>query len=172
MPSTDQLLSYWPGWLALLIAGMMAFNKLVEESYKFASYFGKWGKKLHTRALARHHVNLAAEQFAMAVKDAVEIARKQWEADDNEAIRALDERLGTVSRVTSDQKANIEELLFQVHCLTAYTDYEGLWHNKFRAIAARGNGRMNLSELPTHMLYYEFETQFKMNPKWREWSDL
>lgn len=172
MPSTDLLLNYWPGWLSLTVAVLLVTNKLIEESYKFASAFGKIGKSIHARALARHHVDLAASQFAAAVKDAVNAARKEWEQEDNEAIRALDDRLGTVSRVTADQKSDIDDLLFQVHCLTSYTDYEGVWHNRFRAIAARGNGRMNLTELPGHMLYYEFEEQFKLNTKWREWSDL
>lgn len=172
MPSTDLLVTYWPGWLALIIAGVMAFNKLVEESYKFASVWGKWGKAAHAKALARHHVDLAAEQFATAVKNAVNAARETWESEDNEAIKALDDRLGTVSRVTADQKTNIDELIFQVRCLTAYTDYEGVWHNKFRAMAARSDGVLRLDELPGHMLYYEFEVQYKVNQKWREWSDL
>lgn len=173
MPDWESLAAYWPGWLSLAVVMLLTFNKMVEESYKFASIWGKWGKKVHANALARHHINLAAEQFAVAVKDAVNAAREEWEAEDNEAIRALDDRLKTVGRVTADQKINIDELLFQVHCLTAYTDYEGLWHNKFRAEAARSiDGRLSLTHLPGHMVYYEFEAKFKVNPTWRQWSDL
>lgn len=173
MPSTDLILTYWPGWLALAIAAVMAFNKAVEESYKFASYWGKWGKHVHARALARHHVDLAADQFATAVKNAVNDAREEWEAEDNEAIASLNTRLGTVSQVTSDQARHITELLEQDRIKGAYLDYEGLWHNKFRAEAVRSaDGRVSLAELPVHMGYYEFEAQFRINPKWREWSDL
>lgn len=173
MPSTDTLLSLWPGWLSLAVALILAFNKLVEESYKFASIWGKWGKQAHIRAMQRHHVDLAAEQFAAAVQTAVNHAREEWESEENEAIRALDDRLGTVSRVTADQKINIDELYFQVRCLTSYTDYEGLWHNTFRAQAARAvDGCISMADLPAHITYYEFEIQFKINQKWREWCDL
>lgn len=173
MPSADVLLAYWPGWFSLIVAVLLVLNKLIEESFKFASYFGGLGKKLHTRALARHHVNLAAEQFAVAVKNAVEAAREEWEAEDNEAISSLNTRLGTVSQVTSDQARHISELLEQDRIKGAYLDYEGLWHNKFRAEALRSaDGRISISDLPVHMGYYEFEAQFRVNPKWREWSDL
>lgn len=173
MPSPDLLLTYWPGWLSLVIAFILAFNKGVEESYKFASIWGKWGKRAHAKALARHHVDLAAEQFATAVKNAVELARDEWEAEDNQAIAALDSRLGTVSRVTADQSTHIKELLFQVQCLTAYTDYEGLWHNKFRAEATRAiDGRLSLADLPGHMGFYDFEATYRDNTRWREWIDL
>lgn len=173
MPSADLLLTYWPGWLALTIAAVMAFNKFVEESYKFASYFGKWGKKIHARALARHYVDLAAEQFATAVKNAVDTAREEWETEDNEAISSLNTRLGTVSQVTSDQAKHITELLEQDRIKGGYLDYEGLWHNKFRAAAVRSeDGRVSLTDLPVHMGYYEFEAQFRVNPKWREWGGL
>lgn len=173
MPSTDLLLTYWPGWLALTIAVVMAFNKAVEESYKFASIWGKWGKRVHAKALSRHHVDLAAAQFAQAVQKAVDTARETWEAEDNEAIKALDDRLGTVSRVTADQKINIDELIFQVRCLTAYTEYEGLWHNRFRAEAARAvDGRLSMADLPGHIGFYEFEVHYKANQQWRQWSDL
>lgn len=173
MPSADLLTSYWPGWLALVIAGVMAFNKMVEESYRFASFWGKWGKQLHTKALARHHVDLAADQFATAVKNAVNAAREEWEAEDNEAIAALDSRLGTVSRVTADQAKHIRELLEQDQIKGAYLDYEGLWHNKFRAEAARAaDGRIAIADLPGHMGYFEFEAEFRGNPRWREWIDL
>lgn len=174
MPSPpDILLTYWPGWLSLAIAFLLAFNKAVEESYKFASMWGRWGKKVHAKALSRHHVDIAAGQFATAVRTEVEKAREVWEADENEAIQALNDRLGTVSKVTTDQSTHIQELLFTVRCLTAYTDYEGVWHNKFRATAARAvDGRMSLDELPGHMGYYEFEASYRDNPKWREWIDL
>lgn len=173
MPSWETLIGYWPGWVSLIVAGILTFNKLVEESYKFASLWGKWGKDLHAKALARHHVDLAAEQFATAVKNAVELARDEWEAEDNEAIAALDARLKTVSQVTGDQTRHIKELLEQDNIKSAYLDYEGLWHNRFRVAAARSeDGRLSLDDLPGHVGYYEFEASFRDNPRWREWSDL
>lgn len=173
MPNAELLTAYWPGWLACVVAFILAFNKLAEESYKFASLFGRWGKKIHAKALERHHINLAAEQFANAIRDAVEKARDEWEGEENEAIKALDQRLGTVSRVTTDQTAHINDLLFQVRCLTAYTDYEGLWHNRFRVAAARsGDGHMSLDDLPNHIGYYEFEAKYREDDDWRKWIDL
>jgi hypothetical protein len=173
MPDWEALLAYWPGWVSLVVAAILTFNKLVEESYRFASIWGNWGKAMHAKALARHHVDLAAEQFATAVKNAVELARDEWESEDSEAIAALDARLKTVSQVTGEQVVHIRELLEQDRIKSAYLDYEGIWHNRFRVAAARSSdGRLSLDELPGHLGYYDFEAAFRENPKWREWSDL
>ena len=172
MPKAELFTAYWPGWLSLSFAALLVLNKFIEESATFAKAFGRLGRWLHTRALERHHVDLAANQFAAAVQKAVEQAREEWEQDENEALASLDRRLATVSRVTGDQERHIHDLLETQEILKTYGEYEGLWHNALRAAAAEGNGTIHLHDLPEHITLYAFESRYRRDPKWRQWIDL
>jgi len=173
MPSTDLLLNYWPAWLSLTVAVLLVLNKLIEESTKFANFFGRFGREVHKRALTRHHVDLAANEFAAAVQKAVEKARDEWEQEENEAIAALDRRLGILSQVATGQATHLTEVLGTQEMLKAYGEYEGLWHNALRDQAARSpDGSIRLAELPEHVTLYSFEAQYNRNPKWREWINV
>jgi hypothetical protein len=170
MPSTDLFTQYWPAWLSLAVAVLLVVNKLIEESTQFAQLFGRLGRKIHAYALTRHHIDLAANEFAEAVQRAVEAARDEWEQEENEAIAALDRRLRIVSQVTAGQATHITELLDTQQMLKAYGEYEGLWHNVLRDLAGRApDGRIRLADLPEHVTLYSFETQYNRDPKWREW---
>lgn len=165
------LLQYWPGWLALGVSGFLIVNRLIEESAKFAGFLGAWGRRRHAKAMARHQLDLQAAQFGQAITDAIERARQSWESDENEALRALDLRLETVSGITEQQKKDIDELRFAVRVLTAYSEYESMWHGRFtRAIAEAGNGTIPLDRLPPHIDYWEFESRFHENTNWKSWG--
>lgn len=167
----EEFLSLWPAWVALAISGLFALNKLIEESGKFAAFLGKWALKIHRRALARHHVDLQAAEFSQAITNALESARRAWLSDENEALRALDQRLEAVSGVTSQQARDIKELRFQLRCMTAYTEYESVWHGRLlRLISSAGNGHVRVEDLPPHVNFYEFEARYRDNTSWRDWS--
>jgi hypothetical protein len=169
--TVEQLLSYWPGWLALAVSTFLIINRLIEESSKFAGYLGSWGRKRHARAAARHHLDLQAAQFGQAITEAIEKARTTWESEENEALRALDLRLETVSGVTQQQKKDIDELRFAVRVLTTYSEYESWWHGQLsRAMAQVGNGHVDISLLPPHIDYWDFEAKFRLNNTWRAWA--
>lgn len=176
MPSSDLVLQYWPGWVSLAIGVLLTVNKLIEESEKFAKRLGPIGRKLRDRALKRHHVDLAAAEFADAVRKAVdkavEEARRRWLEDENEAIKSLSGRLETVSDVTDEQEEAIGVLRSEVRCLTAYTEYEDSWHARLRAAAVRSpDGTILMTDLPHHTGYYDFEAKYRTNPNWRTWID-
>lgn len=174
MPTAEQLIGLWPGWLALLVALILTFNKLAEESEKFARTFGRIGRGIRRRALQRHQVDLKAAEFAMAVQsavtEAVTKAREEWEQDENTAIAALDARLSTVSKVTAQQLVDLEEMRFQVRCMTAYTEYEAMWHNRLSMLIANSTGKVCLNDLPHHYGYYEWEKKYRDDPNWRKWA--
>lgn len=175
MAELPKLLDLWPAWVALTVTGLIALNRAIEESGKFAAFLGKWATKRHERALARHHVDLAAAEFADAVKDAIEAARKTWESEENEALTALDKRLETVSEITATQKTDLDELRLQVRALMAYTEYEAAWHHRFGIVVIRheGNGScVPIIDIPAHMDYSEFETLYRVNQRWRDWWGL
>lgn len=174
MPTFDDLASFYPGWVALLIGVVLAFNKLAEESEKFAKTFGRLGREIRRRALLRHQIDLKAAEFALAVQaavqEAVTRAREEWEQDENEAIAALDARLSTVSKVTAQQLVDLEEMRFHVNCMSAYSDYETVWHNTLMVRVIEKGGVFSLADIPHHIGYYEWEKAFRVNINWRKWA--
>lgn len=170
MPTADALLQYWPGWAALLFAGLLTLNKLLEESEKFARFLGPIGRSLRKRALKRHQFDIAAAHIAMAVQQAVAKAREEWERDENEAIIALDQRLSTVSQVTAQQSLDLEAMRFQVQVMTAYTEYEAMWHQRLQLAIAAAGGELRSEDIPGHMDYFQFEKKYKRNTNWRRWA--
>jgi len=165
--------SYWPAWLALVVSGVIAFNRMIEESKKFSAFFGEWGRNRRERALRRHQVDLQASHFADAVKQAVEDARRKWQEDENEAIAALDRRLLVVAKVTEQQSRDIATCQKKINVMSAYADYESAWHNRMRAqVAAQGDSVL-VSELPPHMNFWQFEAQYLQKPDTdRSWWGL
>lgn len=161
----DIFLSYWPAWLALVVSALIAFNRLIDESKKFASFFGEWGRKRHEKTLRRHQMDLQATHFADAVKQAVENARKAWEEDENEAISALDRRLLVVAKVTEQQSKDIATCQRKINVMSAYADYESSWHNRMRAVvAASSGGSVVVNDLPPHMNFWQFEAEYFKHP--------
>lgn len=169
---THRLIEMWPAWLAMAVSGVIALNRAVEESSKFASVLGRFGKRMHDRAIARKQVEFAAAELAEAVMKAVEDARKSWQSDENAAMRALDERLESVAEVTAAQRVDLEEMRFQVRCLMAYSEYEIMWHHKLMVKAAQSpNGCLDYDQIPEHIDYWQFEGVYRTNSHWREWID-
>lgn len=172
MPSWDTVEQYWPGWLVIIVVVLLTLNRLIEESAQVANSFGKFGRWWRRRALQRHQINLAADEFAQALTRAVEKARDEWEQEENEALIAMRGRVDSLVEVSKAQKETITELQFDMRCCTAYADYEARWHNELRAHAGRnGDGLVRLEDMPVHIPYFEFESRFRENPKWREWID-
>jgi hypothetical protein len=168
-----EIFAFWPAWLSLTVAAIVGFNYLIAESYKFAAFFGKWGKALHKRAMRRHRIDLISEEFAQAVSHAVELARDKWESEGNEALEALTGQLKTVSRITEDQKRLLDELLFKVRCMTVYTEYEALWHSRLRSMtAASVDDHIPIAMLAKHIDYYQFEVLYRANPNWQTWDGV
>lgn len=165
----EDIASFYPGWVALAFALILGFNKLAEESEKFANFFGKAGRKIRDRALKKHGYDIVAAQVAEAVQKAVEAARREWEEDENEAITALDQRLGAVSAVTAQQRLDLEEMRFSYNCCLAYADYETQWHSRL-TVKVGTAGSVTLEDLPRHYSYYDFEKQFKKHTNWRKWA--
>lgn len=167
------IFNYWPGWLALTISGLVGFNYLVQESQKFASFWGGWTRRIHERAAERHKIDLVKGSFAEAVLKAVETARDKWEAEGNEALAALEGQLRTVSAITAQQKETLTDLLFRVRCMTVYVEYEALWHHKLNVMVNTANDdHIPISVLPSHIDYYQFEALYRANPNWRNWDEL
>jgi hypothetical protein len=167
----DHLVQYWPAWLSLTVAGLLGINKLLEEYSKLAAFFGPIGKKIHARAAARQSRELIATEFAQAVSEAIEKAHDKWESEENAALQALDKRLATVSGITAQQKQDIDELLIQVRCLMAYSEYEVIWHQRLRIAALKTSGdSLPIASLPDHVDFYEFEPMYKADPHWRAWA--
>ena len=167
----DHLAQYWPAWVSLAVASLLGINKLLEESAKLAAFFGPIGKRIHARAAARQTRELIAAEFADSVREAVDKAHDKWESEENKALRALDARLKTVSDVTTAQKRDIDELLIQVRCLMAYSEYEVIWHQRLRIAAFKSSGNcLPLADFPDHVDFYEFEPLFKADTNWRVWA--
>lgn len=168
----QHLIEMWPAWLAMAVSGIIALNRAVEESSKFAGVLGGWGKKMHDRAIARKQVEFAAAELAEAVMKAVEDARRAWQSDENAALRAMDERLEAVAEVTTAQKKDLEEMRFQVRCQMAYSEYEIMWHHKLLVkVSQSPNGCLDYNDIPHHIDYWQFESMYRANDHWREWID-
>lgn len=172
MPSWDTIEQYWPGWLVILVVVVLTLNRLIEESAKVANVFGGVGRWWRQRALRRHQINLAADEFAQALTKAIQQAREEWEEEENEALAAMQRRVGSLAEISRAQNQTITELQFDMRCCTAYADYEALWHNRLRAHAARSpDGLVRLEDMPVHIPYFDFLVRFRENQRWREWID-
>ncbi|MGE2714178.1 hypothetical protein ACQI4L_08985 [Mycolicibacterium litorale] len=169
--SPDIVVGYWPAWLALAVSALLAINRLIEESRKFAGHFGEWGRRRHERAVKRHQIDLHASQFAGAVEKAVADARRKWEQEENEAIAALDARLEAVSKVTGQQRVDLDTVRKQLDIVGEYAEYEAAWHRYMRALAAQ-QGDVDcvpLNKVPTHMTWWAFEALHKQHGGGRDW---
>lgn len=172
MLSWEMAEQYWPGWLVIIVIAVLTFNRMVEESAQVANFFGRFGRWWRKRALHRHQINLAADEFAQALTKAVQQAREEWEQEENEALVAMQGRVTSLADISRTQNTTISELQFDIRCCTAYADYEALWHNRLRAHAARSSdGLVRLEDLPVHIAYYDFLARFRENQRWREWID-
>lgn len=171
MPTT--LLNYWPAWLGIAIATLVAVNQAITESEKFANTLGGWARKMHARAQKRHRMDTV--EFNEAVRDAVADERTRWENDEARSLKIVEGRLEYVTKITENQQTEMGALSFQVRCMTAYTEYEADWHHRLRLLILRANqngGEIAIQTLPDHMAYYEFETMCKQkgNLNWRTWG--
>lgn len=160
----------WPAWVAMAVAMLVGLNRLIDESSKFAGFFGRFGRRLHERAAARHRVDAVATEFAVAIEGAVEGARRKWQIDENEAIRALDARLASLSEVTTDQFGEIADLRVTVRCLTAYTEYEAAWHHNLLMKAYKADVGITADDIPAHMDHVQFRALFLCDSKWQQWA--
>jgi hypothetical protein len=164
------IVAWWPAWLAIAVSGVIALNRAIEESSKFAAILGRFGKKMHDRALARKQVEFAAAELAEAVMKAVEEARRTWQTDENAALRALDGRLRSVAEVPSQHIIDMDEMRFQVRCLMAYSEYEATWHHRLQTKAAQApGGCLDFADIPDHVDYWQFEKLYRVNERWRDW---
>lgn len=166
---------WWPAWLAMAIAGLVAFNQAIAESKKFASLLGGWGRKMHDRARSRYQMDTA--EFNAAVRDAVADERARWDSEEARALTMVEGRLKYVTEITETQQKELQELSWSLRCHTAYTEYEADWHHKLRMKVVQANrdgGKIPIGDLPDHRSYYEFETlcKDKGNLNWRTWDEL
>lgn len=169
MNQLSAMLTAWPAWLAFIVSGLVLFNRLIDESEKFASFFGKWGRRMHEKSNRHDRITSVATEFAAAVETAVEDARRKWIADENDALRVLDRRLSAVAEVTDQQRIDLDELRFTARCLTAFTEYEANWHHDFNLLVARETC-VTPDLIPNHMDHWQFRALFKTNESWRKWS--
>lgn len=164
----DAFLELWPAWLAVSISALLAFNRLIEESRKFAAFFGEWGRQRHEKAIKRHQVDLQASLFADAVQAAVAKAREQWEDEENEAIAALRVRLEEVARITGAQALDLANLRVELDKMSQYAEYEVEWHKRMRALASQ-DGPIPAADVPAHMNWWAFERLYdKLGPT-KDW---
>lgn len=164
----EALTHNWPAWIAIAISVLLGVNRLIEESEKFAGFFGKWARKIH----ARHQEDLVIEKLAEVVRQVLDSAHDEWESEGNEAMRAMAARLETMSDVSAQQKEDIDELLFQVRCSMGYGEYEALWHHRLRLAATNATGTcLPLADIPNHIDYYRFESMYRSDTNWRTWAN-
>lgn len=164
----EAFINLWPAWVAIAISGLLAFNRLMEESRKFAAFFGEWGRKRHDKAIKRHQIDLQASLFAEAVRAAVEKAREQWEEDENEAIIALRSRLEEVARITGEQALEITQVRITLDKMNQYADYEVQWHKIMRGLA-NDQELVPSESIPPHMNWWTFERLYDKLGNGKEW---
>jgi hypothetical protein len=167
------LTNYWPAWLAIVLATLVALNQAISESQKFANLLGGWARKMHARAKIRHRMDI--EEFNDAVRDAVADERKRWEEDEASSINILERRLRHVSDMALAQQEEISELSWSRRCNGAYAEYESYWHQKLRVLilkANRNGGSIPIEELPENVPFHEFEQMCRErgNFNWQKWG--
>lgn len=165
--------SYWPAWAAIGVATLVFVNQAITESEKFANLLGRFGRSIYARSKRRYQMDQI--EFSSAVQMAVASERQKWSEDEARALTVVTGQMTMIADIAKQQKIQLEELNFQLRCMTAYVEYEAEWHHRFRMVllsADVGNGLINTHELPDHMHYADFEKKCKdlKNMSWRTWT--
>jgi hypothetical protein len=165
----------WPTWVAIATASFVGISQLLQESEKFANLLGRFGRGVHERARKRYRMD--TKEFNDAVAKAVDRERDKWEEDEGRALTSVEEQLKFVVDIANAQRTQLEELSFQVRCMTTYTEYEAMWHHKWRlaVISAAHDDSIPLAAMPVeHVHYADFERRCRENRSmnWRDWIQV
>lgn len=167
----NTLISYWPAWTAITLAGLVTLNQAITESEKFANMLGRVGRSIYERSKRRYQMDQI--EFSRAVRTAVNEERQKWEDDETRALNVVSGQMEFVTGLASNQQKQLNEFSFQVRCLTSYVEYEADWHHKLRMMLLRANGEgLDFATLPDHLDFSEFERNCreKNNTAWRTWG--
>ncbi|AXH48807.1 minor tail protein [Mycobacterium phage Steamy] len=145
----------WVGIGAVLLFLTYIIGQMVEKYERIAKVV-PFGRILHRRAVSR-----VKPIDAMQVAKAVEDARKEWELDGNSALTMMEARLTTISAVSRQQVADIDELQDTVRAFRAWSGYDSRWHHKHEVDNADNDSHV----ITPHKDFFEFEKLWRSSPE-------
>lgn len=147
----------WLGIVVLAVFSLYALNKGIQESEALANKFGRFGRWIRARNHRKHPPAIPPDSLREVVSEAIRAAREDWEHEENQALKALERRVGSISTTSKQQAGDIKDLQKLVQAFTAFSVYDARWHHMVSV------SHTDVA-LPGHLDFFEFEPLWRANP--------
>lgn len=149
----EHLPSQWLGMATLIIVVLYILGQLIERFEAIAKFFPFLGKWWHNR---KRPDTIGATDVAKAVEQ----ARDKWEQEGNEALKAIESKIESISRLAIQQTGEIAALNNTVRAFAAWSAYDSRWHHRHEV----ENSAVEAHVSAQHLDFFQYEKLYNDDP--------